>query len=76
MFCLRYMATNKCSEVRNTVLSLLLQGTIHNREGILEQEMGVPKGLSMETAISVLYVTYLEHSVCKCLNNGHYFWKL
>lgn len=27
---------------------LLLQGTTHNHEGILEQEMVVPEGLSME----------------------------
>lgn len=54
----------------------LLQGTTHKDEAILEQEMVVPKGLSVENAICALYVTYLENSVCKHLNNGHYFWKL
>lgn len=63
MFCLRYVGTNKSSEVRNAMLSLLLQGTTHNHEAILEQEMVVPKGLSMENAICVLYVTYIWNTV-------------
>lgn len=36
---------------------------MHNHEGILEEELVVPKGLCMENAIDVLYVTYIWNTV-------------
>ena len=41
----------------------LLQGTMHKHEAILEQEMVVPKGLSIENAICAFYVTYIWKTV-------------
>jgi len=41
----------------------LLQGTMRQHEAILEQEMVVPEGLSMENAICALYVAHIRKTV-------------